>query len=222
MNETTIETIAGSAVSRVADLNELAASDLSAAQDAAWAWVQDLADGAASDADAHAELLALFATCAAAEPADGRSDGRLLCWVDQNDLGIARPLFSLVKTYVAAAGAPWLGKKYDRANQRGTNTLPRSADLLTRALTPGYRLRKAGNHYEGFEMLTRVENSVLVPGTEVLVLDFATIGTNPWPIRIIRDEVVQVVPGVHLGTKTLNLNGGFQQVAWWATRHEVR
>jgi hypothetical protein len=85
-------------------------------------------------------------------------------------------------------------------------------------LAPGYRMRRAGDHWEGFDMLNRIEESVISTGTEVLVLDYETIGTNPWPISRVRDEAVQIVPGVYLGAKLWHQDNGYRQLAWWAAR----
>lgn len=206
---------------RVERLRTLAETDLRTAQDEAWDWLIKL--GAHPFvAEAQHDLLTLLDLGTPAD-ADGRSDGVLLRWVDDNDLGIiGRLLFPIVKGYVATFGSPWLGKKYDRANGCGTNSLTPAARFLTKLIAPGYQLHKNGDVYEGFEMYTRVEKSVLVPGSDVLVLDFQPeeLG-NPWLVNTIHDEVVEIVPGVYLGTKTLQLNGSYQQVAWWATRNFV-
>ncbi len=206
---------------RVANLRTLAESDPQAAQDQAWTWLQELGERPSADAAQH-DLMALLDLGVPAD-VDGRSDGVLLRWVDDNNLSRGgRLLFPLVKGYVAAFGSPWLGKKYDQANGRGTNTLTPAAKRLTRLIAPRYRMHRNGDVYEGFEMYTRVQESVLVPGSKVLVLDFqpAELG-NPWPVNLIHDEVVEIAAGVFLGTKTLRVNGGYQQVAWWATKNPV-
>lgn len=206
---------------RLGRLRTLAESDPQVAQDAAWGWLLELGTRPSAE-EAQRDLLALLALGAPAD-VDGRSDGVLLRWVDDNNLSrIGRLLFMMVKAYVAAFGSPWLGKKYDQAQGRGTNTLTPTARLLSRILAPGYRIHRNGDVCEGFEMVTRVQESVLVPGSEVLVLDFqpAELG-NPWPVRLIHDEVVELAAGVFLGTKTMRANGGYQQVAWWATKSPV-
>lgn len=206
---------------RVANLRTLAESDPQAAQDQAWTWLQELAELPSADS-AQRDLLALLAIGTPAD-VDGRSDGVLLRWVDENHLNlIGKGLFAVVKGYVAAFGSPWLGKKYDQVHGRGTNTLTPAAKWLTRLISPRYRMHRNGDVYEGFEMYTRVQKSVLVPDSEVLVLDFqpAELG-NPWPVHLIHDEVVEIAAGVFLGTKTLRVHGGYQQVAWWATKNPV-
>ena len=67
-------------------------------------------------------------------------------------------------------------------------------------------------------MLNFVEESVMSPGTQVLVLDYENIGTNPWPINQIRDEAVEIVPGTYLGAKLWHQENGYRQLAFWAAK----
>jgi hypothetical protein len=114
---------------------------------------------------------------------------------------------------------PWLGKKFDQAAQRGTNSVNRVAVVLTKLLAPTYRMRRTGDHWEGFDMLNRVEESVVSPGTDVLVLDYESAeAANPFPINRIRDEAVQLVPGTYLGAKLWRQSDGYRQLAYWAAR----
>jgi hypothetical protein len=116
---------------------------------------------------------------------------------------------------------PWLGKKFDRAAQRGTNSVTTTAAVFTKLLSPSYRMRHVGDHWEGFDMLNRVEASVVWPYTPVLVLDYESIGTNPWPINRVRDETVQIVPGVYLGAKLWHQDNGYRLLAYWAARSPI-
>lgn len=204
---------------RALRLRELANTDLLSAQDAAWGLLQRLGNDLPG-LDVEAELAALFASGAPAD-VDGRTDGVLLGWttpsedLDRTGASIQR----VARTAIDLTGLmPWLGKKFDQEAQRGTNSLSRSAVALTAAIAPAYRLRRVGDHWEGFDMLNRVEESVIAAGTDVLVLDYETIGTNPWPINRIRDEAVQLVPGVFLGAKLWQQDAGYRQLAWWAAR----
>ena len=204
---------------RVAHLRDLAVRDLRTAQDATWAMLRRLGDdlpGAASEE----ELTTLF-TAGDAADVDGRTDGMLVGWcTPPGDLDRAGTVVQrLARTAIDHLGLmPWQGKTFDRDARRGTNALSRSAVALTAAIAPTYRLRRVGDHWQGFDMLNRVEESVIAPGTDVLVLDYETIGTNPWPINRIRDEAVQLVPGVLLGAKLWHQSAGYRQLAWWAAR----
>lgn len=200
-------------------LQAIASIDLRAAQDAAWAWIERLGAGLPGKA-VEVDLAQLFAAGAPAE-VDGQTEGLLVGWTTPGaDLDPSgRAVRQIARTMTTRLGlVPWLGKKFDRAGQRGTNSVNTAAVVLTKLLAPSYRMRRAGDHWEGFDMLTRVEPSVLCHGATVLVLDYETIGTNPWPINRVRDEAVQIVPGVYLGAKLWRQHNGYRLLAYWAAR----
>ena len=204
---------------RISRFQAIGKIDPRAAQDAAWAWIERLGAGLPGRA-AEIELAQLFAAGAPAV-VDGQTQGMLVGWTTADaDLDqTGRILRAIAKTATMRLGLmPWLGKKFDRAVQRGTNSVTTTAVLLTKLLAPTYRMRRAGDHWEGFDMLNRVEASVVSPGTRVLVLDYETIGTNPWPIHRVRDEAVQIVPGVYLGAKLWHQDNGYRQLAYWAAK----
>jgi hypothetical protein len=207
---------------RISRLRRISDIDPQAAQDAAWAWIERLGAELPGQA-AEIELAQLFA---AGTPAviDGQTDGMLVGWTTSDaDLSRAgRVIRELAMTVTNRLGLmPWLGKKFDRSAQRGTNSVTTTATLLTLVLAPMYRMRRVGDHWEGFDMLNRVEPSVVSPDTRVLVLDYETIGTNPWPINRVRDEAVQIVPGVYLGAKLWHQHNGYRQLAYWAARPQI-
>jgi hypothetical protein len=190
-----------------------------AAQDPAWTRLERLGAGLPGQA-AEAELAQLFAAGAPAE-VDGQTEGMLVGWTTPDaDLSRGgRTLRAIAKVVTERLGLmPWLGKKFDRAAARGTNSVTTAAVAVTKLLAPSYRMRRVGDHWEGFDMLNRVEASVISPGTRVLVLDYESIGTNPWPINRVRDEAVQIVPGVYLGAKLWHQDNGYRLLAWWAAR----
>lgn len=212
-------TIANTAVAgKVARLQNFAGADHQAAQDAAWAWIQRLGKGLPGHA-AEIELAQLFAAGSPAD-VDGQTDGILVGWTTANpDLDrTGRILRTVFRTFTGLGFMPWLGKKFDQRAQRGTNSVNLLAVPLTALIAPRYRLRRSGGHWEGFDMLNRIEASVVSPGTQVLVLDYETIGTNPWPINKVRDEAVQIVPGIYLGAKLWHQADGYMQLAYWAAR----
>ena len=206
---------------RVAELNKRARNEPEAAQDDAWAWIEELA-ARLPDPVVETELAELFAAGTPAD-VDGQTFGILVGWTTVTGLDrTGAALLPVVKTALRAIGVPWIGKKFDNAQQRGTNTMTRTADVLVRLFGQGYRLQKNGAYWEGFEMLNRVEQSVVSPGTHVLVLDYEAgeLG-NPWPINRIRDEAVQLVPGTYLGAKIWHQSDGYRQLAWWAAKSDV-
>ena len=215
----TSSTAAETAVAdRMARLQKLAKTDPPTAQDAAWAWIQRLGEHLPDDA-AEIDLAQLFAAGVPAD-VDGQTDGIMVGWTTADpDLDrTGRVLRAVFRTVTGLGVMPWLGKKFDDRAQRGTNSVSLLAVLLAAVLAPRYRLRRAGDHWEGFDMLNRVETSVVSPGTQTLVLDYETIGTNPWPINKVRDEAVQIVPGIYLGAKLWHQANGYRQLAYWAAR----
>jgi hypothetical protein len=211
--------IADDLISRLRTIAEI---DPLAAQDAVWARLRRLGAGLPGPA-AELELAQLFAASAPAE-VDGQTEGMLIGWTTPDvDLDRAgRAVHALARTATARLGLmPWLGKKFDRSAQRGTNSVTTTAVALTKLLAPTYRMRRAGDHWEGFDMLNRVEDSVVSGGTRVLVLDYETIGTNPWPINRVRDEAVQIVPGVYLGAKIWHQVNGYRLLAYWAAKSPI-
>ncbi|HEX6357606.1 hypothetical protein [Actinophytocola sp.] len=206
-------------VDRVARLRTLAEVDRQTAQDAAWTWLRRLGTGLPGH-DAEAQLAQLFAAGSPAD-VDGQTEGMLVGWTTPDaDLDTAgRVIHTVARTTTTRLGLmPWLGKYFDQQARRGTNTVTRTAVVLTRLIAPTYRFRRASDHWQGFDMLTHVEPSVISPEVDVLVLDYETIGTNPWPINHIRDEAVEIVPGVLLGAKLWHQNNGYRQLAYWAAK----
>lgn len=215
---TTADPVAG----KLARLQAIAAIDPQAAQDAAWAWFERLGAGLPGHT-AEIELAQMFAACPPAE-VDGQTQGLLVGFTtpdaDLDRSGRAvHAIASMVTTRLGLM--PWLGKKFDRAAQCGTNSVNATAVIFAKLLAPQYKMRRAGDHWEGFDMLNRVEDSVIASGTSVLVLDYETIGTNPWPINRVRDEAVQVAPGVYLGAKIWHQRNGYRLLAYWAAKSPI-
>ena len=218
----TVSTSTNSVVDEISRLQDIAKIDPQAAQDAAWARLQRLGAGLPGPA-AELELAQLFAASAPAE-VDGQTEGMLVGWTTADaDLDrAARAVRAIARIVTERLGLmPWLGKKFDRSAQRGTNSVTTTAVALTKVLAPTYRMRRAGDHWEGFDMLNRVEESVVSAGTRILVLDYETIGTNPWPINRVRDEAVQIVPGVYLGAKIWHQDNGYRLLAYWAAKSPI-
>lgn len=204
---------------RIAALNTLAKRDPKAAQDEVWSWFKELGSdlpGAASEAI----LDEIYAACAPAD-IDGQTEGLLVGFVTPKDLDLGGTFIrNLAPLTLKLVPMPWLGKKFDKKAMRGTNAITNLAGNALKVLLPLYkRPAKVGDHFEAFDMLNRYEESVISPGTQVLVLDYeATEVANPWPVSNIRDEAVQVVPGVLLGAKLWRQEDSYRQFAWWAAK----
>jgi hypothetical protein len=110
------------------------------------------------------------------------------------------PVFDRAIAAITGAWLPWAGKRFDSAAGTGDNLLLRSARLPSRIPWPRYSMRDAGNRLAAFDFETRIEPGALDPDREVLVIDYARVDSNPaFIIKRIRDELVEVAPGAHLG-----------------------
>lgn len=179
---------------RLEELRSVAVSEPAVAQRETWEWFQDAGKRIASDRQAAiAELNELFNAGSPSEGVEGQTEGILVGFTMQ----------SLADRAIAALTSgwmPWAGKRFDSVNQRGDNVLARSAKWPAKALWPFYSAREAGDSLIAFDFSTRVEEGAVDPGLDVLVIDYAPVASNPrLIIKSIRDELVEVVPGTHLG-----------------------
>jgi hypothetical protein len=201
---------------RVAHLKQLAGTDPQAAQDAVWGWFQRVGRRL-PDPAARVELDELFTTSTPATGVDGQTEGLLVGWVAR-DPALNRGgkgLHALAKTVTIRLGVlPWLGKRFDAQAQRGTNSLSRLG-LLARPIT---KVHKAGDQYEAFPMTNRVERGKIDPGTDVLVIDYASLPDNPWPVSHIRDELVEIVPNTYLGKMLWRQGNAYYLLAYFALK----
>jgi hypothetical protein len=179
---------------RLEGLRALAASDPVTAQGETWQWFQDAGKRIGSEREAAiAELDELFNAGSPSEGIDGETEGILVGFTLQSlvDRGIAA---------ITGAWMPWAGKRFDAANSRGDNLLAKGARWPARLLWPLYGTKDAGENLVAFDFTTRVEEGAVDPGLDVLVIDYAPVDSNPRVIiKSIRDELVEVVPGTHLG-----------------------
>jgi hypothetical protein len=179
---------ASPAAKRVEELRSLAKNDPDAARDQTWAWFEDL--GKARD---EAQLDEIFALGKAPKGLDGPTDGILVVPFIQGVLD--RGLSLITKAWM-----PWNGKRFDAINNRGDNLLTGSSRFATRLLWPRYSAKSVPGGRAAFDFVTRIEPGKHDPKTDVLVIDYAPVETNPdHLIRSIRDELVEVVPGANLG-----------------------
>jgi hypothetical protein len=114
---------------------------------------------------------------------DGLTRGTLLTLVGPLSQGTARVLTNRVARW---ARFPWIGKSFQSwAEDRGSG--------INRLRLLGERLWL---HFE-----TRVDRSQL-DGRPCIVLDYDH-AENPWPVRLVRDELREVAPGLWLGPATV-------------------
>lgn len=215
-NHTTPTTAAIDA--RVAELRTLAERAPDIAQDAVWAWLVRLGKQL-PDRSAEAELAELFRHGVPGDAVDGQTEGAVLGFpTPAPGMDVAGRLGQLFAGTFVKVANPWLGKRFVRAEKRGTNSV-NAAVFVIKLLAPQYRLRKAGDHYEGFDMRTWVAPSSLDPATQVLVIDYQE--NNPIVMNRIVDELVEVVPHTYLGKMTWTQDGGSKLWAYFALKSPI-
>jgi hypothetical protein len=196
---------------RLEKLRDLAATHPAAAQSETWEWFKDAGKRIGSEREAAiAELNELFRAGSPSRGIDGQTEGILVGFTLQSlfDRGIAA---------ITGAWMPWAGKRFDAANSRGENLLAKSAKWPAKLLWPFYGTKDAGGKLVAFDFTTRVEEGAVDPGLDVLVIDYAPVDSNPRVIiKSIRDELVEVVPGTHLG-KMLWRTGPYEDASYHLT-----
>lgn len=105
---------------------------------------------------------------------------------------------------------PWLGKSFDSVNDLGFNIFTPFGAKLLRLLMPLYK-RFNGNsdgNTNAFYFKTRTEPALKDAPLDVIKLDYDS-AENPFLIRIILDEIVEVAPEQYLGKIHLKVLPGF-------------
>jgi hypothetical protein len=201
---------------RVAQLRDLAATDAVAAQDVTWAWFQRL--GAATVADregASAQLAELFGCGTPSQGIDGPTDGILVA-------PLIHPRVDAFLRALTSHYMPWSGKSFDPRTQTGTNRLVSSVRVIGKLLWPLYKTRPAASGRLAFDFETRVERGAAAPDVDVFVIDYAPVQSNPrFVIRSIRDELVEIVPGTHLGRILYATKSGYSNIGYFALKTDV-
>ena len=211
------QTETGSIAERVASLRELGERDGLAAQDATWAWFRRLGDEAREDRDGAAERLAELFECGRPSGGiDGPTDGILVT-------PLIQPGVDAAARVLTGAWMPWRGKRFDAARARGDNRLTKSARWPAKLLWPRYASREGDGERLAFDFETRIERGGIEPAPDVLVIDYAPIESNPnLIIRSIRDELVEIVPGAHLGRILYRgKDGGYTNIGYFALRTPI-
>jgi hypothetical protein len=183
------------------------------AADSTWAWIDELSKRARSDAgSADAELNELFRLGTAPTDLHGATEGMLV-------MTTTNPRFDTVVRAITALWMPWQGKRFDNQAATGDNRLTKSTGLVGKLLWPLYSMR---DHVDGklaFDFKTYVEAGKEDPDVDVMVIDYADIESNPkLIIRSVRDELVELVPGVYLGKILFKTDSGYSKIGYFALR----
>lgn len=105
---------------------------------------------------------------------------------------------------------PWLGKFFDPENANGFNTFTPSGGRMLHLLTPlysGFRQNSEGNT-DAYHFKTSIGPGLKDRGIETFKLDYDS-PANPFLIRIILDEIVEVSPQRFLGKVHVKVFPGF-------------
>lgn len=198
---------------RVVRMRDLAADDLVSARQDAWAWVVELGHRVhRRRQDALLELWRLFSTGVPSTGIDGPARGSLVTFT-------TNPLVDRLTAAALHAWNPWLGAVFDADSSRGVTALAPSAWLPARVLWPKYRMALGRNAIPAFAFTTREVPSMLDPDQNVLLVDYGGIAANPsLLISSLRVELVEVVPGIHLGKLLLALSDGPALLGYVALR----
>ncbi|MFD4353625.1 hypothetical protein ACFWPX_13785 [Nocardia sp. NPDC058518] len=216
---TTAPPPATTAISLLTELRELADTAPARAALTCWNYLC-----AASDDDDRDLLTALFSHGTAPQ-LDGDYDGI-----------VAGKLFGLsiaaLANPIIALEPGWVGKSFNADTGIGHNRMNRNAYLALRALLPRYRgWQQSGKVFNGVRFEHRVERAALAPFNQVAAVTYTApeLG-NPigplFPMDRVRDEIVELVPGVYLGRALLTLRSGESRAigyfAMRTPRHEVQ
>jgi len=193
-SKTRRRTTKSSTQERVARLREIAETDPLAAQDAAWAWFERLGKLAEHDRATAADGLAeLFACGQPSRGIDGPTEGILVA-------PLIHPLPDTLLRFMSANLMPWVGKRFNAKEARGDNLLTNRSRWPIKLIWPLYGTRPGDGARLAFDFETRVEAGGVEPTVDVLVIDYGQIERNPrLVVRSIRDELVEIVDGAHLG-----------------------
>ncbi len=105
---------------------------------------------------------------------------------------------------------PWLGKSFEMANSKGFNIFtPQGASLL-KIMTPFYKLfrKNADGNTDAYYFATSTGPGFKDKGVNIFKLDYDS-PENPFLIRIILDEIVEVAPQEFLGKVHIKVFPGY-------------
>ena len=196
---------------RLADLRKVAETDTQGAARRTWTLFHELGTLVGKNRRAgEAALNALFEQGTPPQNLDGPTDGILVA-------PLVQPLLDKVAGTVTTLWMPWQGKRFDKANARGDNRLVDGARWPAKLLWPLYGTRSKDGQRVAFEFVTRIEPSADDQKTDVLVIDYGPVDSNPsLLIRSIRDELVEIVPGVYLGKILFRAGSSYTNIGFFA------
>ncbi|GGC54373.1 hypothetical protein IEU95_09455 [Hoyosella rhizosphaerae] len=197
---------------RLAELRDRAGTDPAGAANEAWELVKSLRDSDLKDYDrAASDLEAMFRASSPPASLEGQTEGLLV-------MTTTLPILDRTVTAVTDLWMPWEGKRFGSAGT-GSNRISSRASMPLRLLWPLYNMTQTDDGKLAFDFKTHVEASRDKDGQdqEVLVIDYKSIETNPrLLIRSVRDELVELVPGVYLGKILFRVKGKYLKIGFFA------
>lgn len=113
--------------------------------------------------------------------------------------------------YLVGSGpVPWLGKSFESENAKGFNIFTLKGASLLKILTPFYKLFRpnADGNTDAYYFKTSTGPGFRDSGIAVFKLDYDST-ENPFLIRIILDEMVEVAPQEFLGKVHMKVFPGY-------------
>lgn len=170
--------------------------DPAAAKADAWAWLKELVEPSE-----HHRLHWLFEQGTAGECPDGDCEGVVMnlygeAWLTLTD--------RMVRLGQLLGGIGWTGKSFDRKAGIGYNRLTLSTRPAALLVMPRYRFERHNGELIGFHFFHALETSPIAPYSQVRAIKYnAPEHGNPMMLPRTRDEVVEIIPNVHLGRALL-------------------
>jgi hypothetical protein len=95
---------------------------------------------------------------------------------------------------------PWLGKSFVARDNLGFNIFMAKSAPLLKTMMPFYKKfsQSPNGDTDAFYFQTRAEAGLKDKETDVIKLEYDA-PENPFPVRIILDEIVEIAPGQFLG-----------------------
>jgi hypothetical protein len=205
--------VADGVVSKLEWLRDSVKTHPEGAADSTWAWIDELSKRASTDAaSADSDLNELFRLGKAPSDLHGATEGMLV-------MTTTNPKFDVVVRAITSLWMPWQGKRFDKEAATGDNRLTRSTGVVGKLLWPLYSMRDHTDGKLAFDFETYIEAGKEDPDVDVMVIDYADIEKNPkLVIRKIRDELVELVPGVYLGKILYNTGSDYFKLGYFALR----
>ncbi len=113
--------------------------------------------------------------------------------------------------YLLGGGpVPWLGKSFESKNNLGFNIFTPTGAKLLRLMTPFYKRfrHNADGNTDAYYFKTSTGPAFRDPGIETFKLDYDS-PENPFLIRIILDEIVEIGPEEYLGKVHMKVFPGY-------------